>query len=332
MKPINRLQLESSLHTGKVSSLYLLLGPETFLSNAAAESISDAALRETLLREFNQTSFNLLGQAAKDVVAVADQLPMMSNRRVVRVTNFGKLRESDETVLDTYVKRPNESTVMIFVAAELDKRRKLSKSLLDTCLVVEFPGLSLGEAKGWVRDRLKQLKVKIDEDALSALVDMVGTDVQSLHSELDKLAAAVVTTGRITHETVDSLTSRTRELSNFELGDQILSRNRQRALETLHRLLDGGTPPVMLIGLIASNYHKLAIAKDTLARGGRDEVFKAVPVPGWKRNEFISTLQKTDSMRITKGIQLIAAADLAIKTSQATPRLQLEMLVCELAH
>jgi hypothetical protein len=38
-----------------------------------------------------------------------------------------------------------------------------------------------------------------------------------------------------------------------------------------------------------------------------------------------------DAKRIARGIQLIAAADLAIKTSQATPRLQLELLICELA-
>jgi len=42
-------------------------------------------------------------------------------------------------------------------------------------------------------------------------------------------------------------------------------------------------------------------------------------------------LRRADPKKLAHGIQLIANVDLALKTSQATPRLQMEMLVCELA-
>jgi hypothetical protein len=87
----------------------------------------------------------------------------------------------------------------------------------------------------------------------------------------------------------------------------------------------------MLIGLIAGNYHRLALGKQLLTRGTRDDVFRNISLPLFKRDGFIATLQRSDANKIARGIQLIASADLAIKTSQATPRLQLEMLVCELA-
>jgi hypothetical protein len=50
----------------------------------------------------------------------------------------------------------------------------------------------------------------------------------------------------------------------------------------------------------------------------------------------MNTLQRSDSGKIARGLQLIAAADLALKTSLAGSgakgaRLQLEVLVCELA-
>ncbi len=124
---------------------------------------------------------------------------------------------------------------------------------------------------------------------------------------------------------------RSPELSNFELGDHLLAQNRKRALETLRRLLDDGAEPVMLIGLIAGNYHRLALGKQLLTRGTRDDVFRNISLPPFKRDGFIAILQRSDANKIARGIQLIASADLAIKTSQATPRLQLEMLVCELA-
>lgn len=311
--------------------LYLLLGPEVYLRRQAAQAITDAALSRTLLREFNESAFTLLTDAVQSAIAAAEQLPMMSDRRVVRIRDFARLREADEDVLIHYLNDPAPTTVMIFTAAELDKRKRTTKILLDACTVVEFPALKDAETKSWARNRLKELKIAADDQVLSDLVRLVGNDVQTLSNEIEKLASAAADTNRITLDLVDELIGRSRELSNFELGDHLIAGNRKRALETLHRLLEDGAEPVMLIGLIAGNYHRLALGKHLIARGGREEVFRNISLPPFKRDSYISILQRSDSAKIARGIQLTAAADLAIKTSQATPRLQLEMLVCELA-
>ena len=331
MSTLSRTELDRSLRDGRLRPLYLLLGSETYLRGVAAQAISDAALSETLLREFNETSFSLLSDSVQAAIAAAEQLPMMSERRVVKIKNFAKLREADEDVLVRYLGNPVSSTVMIFSADELDKRKKATKALLETCTVVDFSQLKDAEAKAWARTRLKELKVAAADPVLSEILRLVGTDIQTLFSELDKLASAAAVTGNITMEMVDDLIGRSRELSNFELGDHLLANNRKRALETLHRLLDDGAEPVMLIGLMASNYHKLALGKYLLARGNREDVFRSISLPPFKRDSYITMLQRSDASKIARGIQLIAAADLAIKTSQATPRLQLELLVCELA-
>jgi DNA polymerase-3 subunit delta len=330
MKTLTRAELERSLREDP-KPLYLLVGPERYLRDAAARSLTEAALRGTLLREFNEASFNLLRDSVQSAIAAAEQLPMMSGRRVVRVRDFARLREADEETLVRYLNNPSPATVMIFIADDLDKRKRSTKALLDNCVVVDFPPLKDAEAKAWVKSRLKELKVTADDAVLSEIISLVGTDVQTLFNEIDKLASAVADTGRITSAAVDELIGRSRELSNFELGDHLLANNRKRALETLHRLLNDGAEPVMLIGLIAGNYHRLALAKYLLAKGGREEVFRNISLPPFKRDAYIANLQRNDATKIARGLQLTAAADLAIKTSQATPRLQLEMLVCELS-
>jgi DNA polymerase-3 subunit delta len=331
MNTATRADLQRALKQDQVEPLYLLLGCEGYLRDEAAREITDAALRETLLREFNETTFSLLSGAAQSAIAAAEQLPMMSSRRVVQIKDFGKVREGDEEVLIRYLKNPAPSSVVIFNAADLDKRRGLTKALLDHCLVVDFPALKDGEAMKWIKARMKELKITAEDEALSDLLMLVGTDVQTLQSELDKLASAAGESKRITLAMVEDLIGRSRELSNFELGDQLMSRNRKAAMETLHRLLEGGAEPIMLIGVLASNFHKLALAKDALSRGSTADVFKAVSMPFFKRDAFINALRRSDADRIAHGLRLIAAADLAIKTSQATPRQQVELLVCELA-
>ena len=330
MKALSRTELERSLREG-VHPLYLLLGTEIYLRRVAAQNITEVALSRTLLREFNESSFSLFSDPVQSAIAAADQLPMMSDTRVVRVRDFAKLREADEEILIRYLNNPSPTTVMIFTADDLDKRKKSSKVLLDTCTVVEFAPLRDAEAKTWAKSRLKELKVTADDQVLSEIISLVGTDVQTLFNELEKLASAAANTGRITPDLVDELIGRSRELSNFDLGDHLLAGNRKKALETLHRLLEDGAEPVMLVGLIAGNYHRLALGKHLLLRGGRDEVFRNISLPPFKRDSYISALQRSTATKIARGIQLTAATDLAIKTSQATPRLQLEMLVCELA-
>jgi len=330
MKTLTRTELDRSLREG-LRPLYLLLGPEIYLRRVAAQTITETALSRTMLREFNESAFSLLSDPVQSAVAAAEQLPMMSEMRVVRVRDFARLREADEDILIRYLNNPSPTTVMIFIADDLDKRKKSSKVLLETCTVVEFSPLKDAEAKAWAKSRLKELKVSADDQVFSELIRLVGTDVQTLANELEKLASAAAGTGRITLDHVDELIGRSRELSNFELADHLMAGNRKKALETLHRLLEDGAEPVMLVGLIAGNFHRLALGKHLLARGGREEVFRNISLPPFKRDSYISALQRSTAAKIARGIQLTAAADLAIKTSQATPRLQLEMLVCELA-
>lgn len=336
MTTLSRTEFDRSLNSGRLQPLYLLVGCEGYLRDAAAQNLSDAALSGTLLREFNETSYSLLSDSAMSAIATAEQLPMMCERRVIRIRDFGKLLEADEKILIRYLERPADSTVMIFVADDLDKRKKLTKTLLRSCAVVEFPAVKDAEAKAWARTRLKELKTTADDRVLTDIVRLVGTNLQTLSSELEKLAAAAIETRQITMELVDQLIDRSRELSNFDLGDQLLAGDRRRALESLHRLLEDDAEPVMLVGLIASNYHRLALAKELLQRGARDEVYRLIYGPPAKRDAFMNTLQRSDATKIARGIQLIAAADLAIKTSLGGggakgARLQLEMLVCELA-
>ena len=336
MSTITRAELERSLSAGRVQPLYLLVGCESYLRDAAARAITDAALSGTLLREFNESPFSLLSDAAISAISAAEQLPMMSERRVVRIRDFAKLRETDEETIIRYLDHPLDSSVVIFIADDLDKRKKLTKTLLTSCAVVDFPAVKDAEAKAWAKSRLKELKTTADDRVLTEIVRLVGTNIQTLSSELDKLAAAAVETRRITLEMVDELIGRSRELSNFDLGDQLIAGDRRRALETLHRLLEDDVAPVLLLGLIAGNYHRLALAKELLQRGARDQVYRLIYGPPAKRDAFMNTLQRSDAAKIARGIQLIAAADLAIKTSLGGggpkgARLQLEMLVCELA-
>ena len=337
MSTITREELWRRLKGGRVDPLYLLFGPENYLRDAAVRAVADAALKGAALREFNESGFSLASADVQHAIAAAEQLPLMAPRRVVRVTDFARLREADEEALVRYITRPSDTSVVIFVADELDKRRRLSKTLLEVCASVEFAALSDAELASWARDRLKHLGATADERTVRHIIALTGASVRQLATELEKLSTAALPGGYVSMELVDALVGRSRELSNFDLTDQLIMRDRRRALETLRKLLDDGAEPDMLIGLLASNFHRLALAKDLMSRGApNDEVFRLVPMPQGKRKDFLAAARRADSDELTRRIRRIAEADLAIKTSlggggDRGARVQLEMLVCELS-
>jgi DNA polymerase-3 subunit delta len=322
--------LTQSLKQGKIEPVYFLFGPEAYLRDEAARAIADEALRNTLLREFNESSFNLLTDDVGSAVAIAEQLPMMSDRRVVHIRNFGKLREADEDVLVKYLARPVETTVLIFAADDLDKRKKLAKSLMAGA-AFEFQPLKPNDLQTWIKSYLKKIKVEIEPRAGHRIMEIVRSDLHTVTNELNKLAAASLPSGRITTEMVDALISRSREHLNWELSDHLVSGNRTAALKTVRDLLDDGVEPVLLIGLIAGTYRRMALANSLLTQGAAPaKIFSEVRMPPFKQGAYLSMLRQIDSGAMAQRIQRIAQADLAIKTSKATPRMQVEMLVCEL--
>jgi len=127
---------------------------------------------------------------------------------------------------------------------------------------------------------------------------------------------------------VDELISHSRELSNFELGDQLIAGDRRRARD------DTASPDrrqrcaCMLIGLIASNYHRLALAKSLMKQGRKDEASRLV-YDRTKRKTRFQYAARRDASAIARDIKLIADADLAHqdfagRRRTERPKLQLE--------
>lgn len=333
MHILTRDDLRNQLKKGEIAPLYLLFGAEKYLRNQAAKAITERVLKDSPLREFNETELSLNDTEFLHAISNAEQMPMIASRRVVKITEINKLKESDEDLLVRYVERPAEFSVVIFIADELDKRRRFAKTLLDSCVSVEFGNLSDMELLVWAKGKLKESNTQVDDKALRQIVGLVGNNVLKLTNEIEKLVTAALPDSIITYELVEKLVPNSRELSNFELTDYLLSKNRVRALQILNKILNDGAEPLMLLGLIANNFRRLFLAKELMRNGvDRKEVARTIGLPYHKQEDFLATARRAEAEKLSWSLKRIAEADLAIKTSKATPRMQIEMLVAELSN
>ncbi len=341
MKILKREDLRQSLSKNIIFPVYTLFGAETYLRELAARTIANKALADSQIREFNENVFSLANTNTEfhSAISAAEQMPMMSSRRVVTITETnvstsGKkdtLKEEHEKLLTDYLSNPSETTVVIFVCDELDKRRKMTKLLLEKTVAVEFELLKDGELVTWAKGKFKEANAEQDERIVREIVELVGNDARKLTSEIKKLLVAALPDKIISSDLVKSLISNSREITNFQLTDRMLDKNRKGSLETLSKILDDGAEPLMLIGLIANNYRRLLLAKELIREGiDRSEIVRITRTPPFKAEEFLGNARRANVEYLTKSLERIANCDISIKSSKATPRMQIEMLVLEL--
>ncbi len=343
--PLTREQLREQIRRREIHPVYVLYGAETYLRDLAAKTIANACFGEGDFRDFNDDTFSLnIADNIRNAISAANQLPMMAARRVVRISevriatsaNKDTLKENYVDAVAAYLKNPSPSSVVIFVAEELNANRKVGKLLKAHAGAVEFAPLGDTELVKWAGQELKKRDAEMDDRTLRHLLALIGPDVRRLTIEIDKLSTSALPEKTIGVDLVDALVANVREIPNFDLTDNLVGGNRKKAVQILSKILDDGAEPIALIGLLSYNFRRLLIAKDMMESGAdRGSVTKAAKLYG-NPESFLSAARRADLAKLKHAVVRLAQTDLAIKTSVggSAPkgsRLQLEILVCELA-
>ena len=321
----------------RVDPLYLFLGEEVYLQERALDSLCETV--DAAGRMFNVGVFTIGADSgsgtrttAAQAIDSANQLPMMSARRVVVIREFDKIKEEEHELVLGYLKRPSPTTTVLFQAVSADQRRKITTALMKLCTVVAFDSLKDDEARRWAEGYVKLHERRIEPRALDRLIVLAGTRLSRLVNELEKLAAYAG--GEvITEAAVLELVPRSREHTNWELWDAIIRRDGKRAMRLIKRLLDDGDTgaPLMVLGALAGLYRRMLAGKEMLDGGASFDEF-ARAIGQWREGatNWKTRLSRTPRAEIVHGLHRIAQVDNAIKNAEATPRLQMEYLVAEL--
>jgi DNA polymerase-3 subunit delta len=315
---LSKEKFRTEIERGVFRPVYVLYGEETYLRDNAAKFISLKAFSENDFRDFNDDSFSLSNPENISVALVAaNQLPMMAQRRLVRITEVrvstsaikDTLKEESEDALKAYLSNPNPSTILVFVVDELNGSRKLGKILKSHEAAVDFRFPEDKETRKLAENVFIKAGVTIEPGAMNRLIELVGFDARRITSEAEKLATASLPDRTINKLLVDSLVRNSRESSNFDFARNLISGRKAEAVTALEKALSDGEEPLALLGLLAWQI--------------RDELKKT------------STNRTAYSNRLAHALERISDVDLAIKTSLGgsgkQSRKQLEMLVCELA-
>jgi DNA polymerase-3 subunit delta len=298
--------------------IYAIDGEERLLVDEAVRLLKEHALPKNA-RDFNYDSFN--GKDAKliRIVEAAQMLPAFAPRRMVLVENADELDFDDAEVLLGYLENPSPTTVLVFVAGKenFDARTKVYKAFQRSGVTIRYARPKPREMPDVVRRRAKSLGIAIDDAAIRALIDAVGTDASGAFQALELLTLYVGPGEKraIGVSDVAAVVSLTKEESIFALADAIGLADRATALRGLHAMLTVAREPALrVLAMIARHWRNLARARSLLDAGmPPKEIEAAVGIPPFLLDNLLSQARRKPAATFAAGLQAIADTDKALK-------------------
>jgi DNA polymerase-3 subunit delta len=325
-------ELHTALKRKQFAAMYLVYGEEDLLVDECVQAIVEQAV-DPSLRGFNVDIMYGSKVDAQDVVAHASSFPMMGERRVVVVKESEKLATTDAAreVLAAYIKRPLESTSLVFVAEKPDFHKKPFSDLNKSAEIVECKPLRGNEVPGWISDRIAKLGKQASPEACRLLQAYVGNSLRTLQSEIEKLLVFVGDKQRIEPEDVAGVVGETKGFTIFDLQNAIGNRDISLAIQIVERMLDHGENPQFVIVMLTRFFTILyKFSEFRQRRSSEREIVAEVGLKPYYVKQYLAFSENFSKEQIEQSFRALLDADLTLKSTGRDPHLVMDLLVYSL--
>lgn len=289
----------------------------------------DALKRETVLARLNKRleaygdmafdsdAFDGETASGEQIAAACNTVPFASEKRLVIVVRADKLRAADAEPLVTYLKSPNETTVLALVAEKLAKNTRLYKAVaaLGAKAVIDCALPKSYQLPAQVSAMAKTHGMRMGERAAARLVEMIGEDTVRLNSELERLALEKGPDAELTEADVETMVARTSAVKPWKFVDAFSERDLPSALRILGQLGDDSSP-FALITMCANRIRELLCVKSLNARRSGETVAQALKLSDWRVKNHGRWAQRFTESELLSALSSAVDAELAMKSGR----------------
>ena len=307
------------LKAKKYAPIYLLQGEETYYIDLISNYIEQHALSESE-KGFNQVVVYGKDTPVNILLTHARRFPMMAERQVIIVREAQDIPDLQKEVgiklmLD-YVKRPVPSTVLVLCHKHktLDKRRELGKKIDQYAVTATFKKPYDNQLPDFISAWAKEKKIKIEDEAVRVLCEYIGTDLNRLSNEMDKLLIALAPGSAVTATNVMEQVGISREYNIFELQKALIQKDTLLATK-IALYFESNTkknPVIPMVAFLYSFFSKLLIGS-SIGDRSQSGLVTALKISPFAAKDYSNALQRYHSDKIIANIGLLKEADLKLK-------------------
>ena len=227
-----------------------------------------------------------------------------------------------------YIPQLPSETILVFVENEVDKRGKLYKTVQKAGLAAQMDHPDEKTLVRWIYGRLKKEKKLIRTSVMERFLEMAGTDMTHIETELEKLISYTEGREEITREDLETVCVEMTEAIVFRMIDEMTLGHQKKAMDIYYDLISQKEPPMRILYLISRQFNQLFQIQE-LGRLGysRDRIAQQIGAQGFVVRKGQDLARRFESGRLKEAVQDCIAAETDVKTGKLSDRMAVELMI-----
>lgn len=309
------------------NNIYLLFGEEGYLKKQYRDKLRDALIDKEDTMNYHYFEGNKIN--AVELLDLGDTMPFFSERRVIVIENSGWLKKAPEDIDKRLAALP-DTTYIIFVENEVDKRNRLYKWIVKNGYVSEMKTPAGSMLVKWVDKQCKAEEKHMEKETIKYLVTHMGSDMFLLRNELDKLFAYSGDRVDITLEDVQEVCISQAVDKLYKMIDAIGEKNQETALLLYHDLLVLREPAMRILFNLTNHFKSLMELSVMPDKGYQyKEIASLCGIPEFNVKKNKQQAGKYTYEELRDMVELCQMTDQNIKTGRVQDIVGVELLIVE---
>lgn len=324
-------RIVQDIKNGTFSNSYLLYGEEAYLRKQYRDNLKRALVPDDDAMNCNVFSGKEIN--VNEIVDLAGTMPFFAERRVIIVENSGLFKTGSNDRLLELLKNMPQTSYLIFVEEEVDKRGKLYKAVTANGYAALCEMQDDATLKKWIMGLLKKENKMITADALNLLLDKTGTNMENIKREVEKLVCYKYFDEGITAEDVEELCTVQIQNRIFDMVEAVAVKNQKTALALYYDLLALKEAPMKILALIARQFHMLFQVKEMKQKGyPESEIAKQTGLnPYYLKKKYIPQAAQFPLSKLEEALRACVDAEEGVKTGKMPDMLSVELIIVGLS-
>jgi DNA polymerase-3 subunit delta len=310
-------------------TLHLVQGDEELLVERAIASVLRAAREQAGTDEVPVNRLRA-GDVSTNELAELLSPSLFADERVVVLEAAAEAGKDAVALIGTAAADLPPGTVLVVVHAGGGRAKGLADQLRDLGAQVHMCAriAKAGERADFVRAEFRALGVKVDDDAVAAVLDAVGSDIRELAAVCSQLVAD--TGGHVDAAAVRRYHSGKAEVTGFDIADKAVVGDVAGSTEALRWAMMRGVPHVLLADALAEAVH--GIARIGPLSGDPYRLAAELGMPPWRVQKAQKQARRWSRDTVAQAMQLVATLNADVKGAAADADYVLEAAVRQIAQ
>ena len=316
--------INEDIKNNQYKRVYLIYGEETYLRKQYRDKLKKAVAREDTM---NYVYFEGKGTDASKIIELSETLPFFADYRLIIVENSGYFKSPNEDMAE-YINNIPETTILVFVEEEIDKRGKLFKRVKEKGHVCEMAVQTPSVLERWVLGILNENNKKITKETMNYFLAVSGSDMMNISKEIEKLICYCMDRDVIEISDIKAVTTEQISAKIFDMIDALGYKNQKKALDIYYDLIATKEPPMRILFMLTRQFNIMIQVKELKNNGmSQKDIASKLSMQPFIVGKAMKQSDNFEEKALRKALKDAVGTEWDIKSGNMDEKIGVEMLL-----